>query len=723
MNDLSYASPAVRTPVDSAAIAARRARNDWADVLRLFALTSLAVAQPIYDRLGKQVEFLVDPNVTPLAILNLVLILSVGIPLAFVALESLARLWSRPARDFVHLSLVALLLFVLLMPFICRIEFLAGWAMALLALAGAAGGASCYVELPRFRLAILLCLPGVAIFPAVLLSNIVWANLPAQLSLSEPKRRVPVVVVVFDEFCGSSLMTPEREIDADRFPNFAALAKEATWFRNASSASSATITALPAILSGKYPLDEPAIPQNIPQNLFTVLTTGAGYEMTVFEPISCLAPRSLERTGRQDMTLWTQTERVLHAVCCVFLFDLTPIEYRDRLPKIPYTWFGWNSRGLFDRERRRGTFRYGWEDRRDDQFHHFLACIDSDGDSLLWFGHFLAPHTPWSYLPSGNYYAPDCHSLDPLCLEFNGHVILDELGAAQNQQRHLLQVMYVDRLIGELLDRLTQIGLRDRCLLIVTADHGVSFRVGEDRRAPNKGNADDILSIPLFIKRPGQQAGETIDRMVSTIDILPTIADVLGIRLTRSVEGWSAFDESHPQRDVLRMKPPNFRIREFDPQVIPNSVTPAKIRERFGPGSQPDRLYRIGPLPELIGRRVDSLPLSDSVRPKIRFLQYGDEAGHESPAFIPCFFEGSIHPESPTTEPLILAAAVNGVIHATTRTYLQAACTDRWSVFVPEAAFRPGKNDVRFYLVAAEDHRLTPCDVGRLPEPALPDGL
>ena len=53
----------------------------------------------------------------------------------------------------------------------------------------------------------------------------------------------------------------------------------------------------------------------------------------------------------------------------------------------------------------------------------------------------------------------------------------------------------IEELVGELLDRLTEIGIRDRCLLIVTADHGISFRAGQDRRVPEAGNADDGTSV------------------------------------------------------------------------------------------------------------------------------------------------------------------------------------------------------------------------------------
>ena len=56
----------------------------------------------------------------------------------------------------------------------------------------------------------------------------------------------------------------------------------------------------------------------------------------------------------------------------------------------------------------------------------------------------------------------------------------------------------------------------DRCLLIVTADHGVSFRAGHSRRLPDAANLSDIASVPLFIKLPGQTEGRVDDRNVES---------------------------------------------------------------------------------------------------------------------------------------------------------------------------------------------------------------
>ena len=61
------------------------------------------------------------------------------------------------------------------------------------------------------------------------------------------------VLIVLDEFPGDSLLGPDGRIDSGRYPNFAALAGDSTWFRNAYSSYDSTTKAVPLILDGMRP--------------------------------------------------------------------------------------------------------------------------------------------------------------------------------------------------------------------------------------------------------------------------------------------------------------------------------------------------------------------------------------------------------------------------------------------------------------------------------------
>jgi membrane-anchored protein YejM (alkaline phosphatase superfamily) len=96
--------------------------------------------------------------------------------------------------------------------------------------------------------------------------------------------------------------------------------------------------------------------------------------------------------------------------------------------------------------------------------------------------------------------------------------------------QYLQQVGYVDWFLGMLLKKLETAELYHEALIILTADHGVSFQRGLSRQEIEKGNKRNILKVPMFVKLPWQREGKIIERLVSGIDILPTIVDVLGVK-------------------------------------------------------------------------------------------------------------------------------------------------------------------------------------------------
>ena len=71
--------------------------------------------------------------------------------------------------------------------------------------------------------------------------------------------RTPVVFISLDEFSLASLLRAPGEIDARRYPNFAALARQSTWFANTTPSGDGTRWATPAVLAGVLP-DKRRIP-------------------------------------------------------------------------------------------------------------------------------------------------------------------------------------------------------------------------------------------------------------------------------------------------------------------------------------------------------------------------------------------------------------------------------------------------------------------------------
>ena len=93
----------------------------------------------------------------------------------------------------------------------------------------------------------------------------------------------------------------------------------------------------------------------------------------------------------------------------------------------------------------------------------------------------------------------------------------------------------------------------DKSLIVVAADHGVAFPKRRERRRLGRETAAEIAPVPLFIKAPGQKRGRVDDAWVSTIDILPTIFDVLDLDPKVKMDGRSAFSDEVQNRTELHM--------------------------------------------------------------------------------------------------------------------------------------------------------------------------
>src|SRR5439155_923920 len=126
--------------------------------------------------------------------------------------------------------------------------------------------------------------------------------------------------------------------------------------------------------------------------------------------------------------------------------------------------------------------------------------------------------------------------------------------ALQAYQRFLLQVEYTDGALGLIVRRLKEKGIYDRALMIVLADHGVSMRAGQPRRRPTPGNLQDIGFVPLFVKLPNQHTGRIDDGFAQTIDVVPTIAHVLGAKIPWHVDGHSLVGRKLPSDGTVDVR-------------------------------------------------------------------------------------------------------------------------------------------------------------------------
>jgi arylsulfatase A len=200
-----------------------------------------------------------------------------------------------------------------------------------------------------------------------------------------------------------------------------------------------------------------------------------------------------------------------------------------------------------------------------------------------------------------------------------------------------------DEGVGEILARLEREGLRERTLVIYLADNGWdALHDRGDAAARNLGGPQGKLSIhelgfrtPLVVSWPGVlPEGRRDDRLVSTLDLFPTILELAGAPVPRGLPGRSLLSlllgREGPWRD--RLVGAGEDLRADGPDGGSRRAWFLRTREwRFVSAGrdQPERLYRIEEDP---GESHDLAAEHPDVVRELRLLLLEDIAAMRSPA-------------------------------------------------------------------------------------------
>lgn len=647
--------------------------------LELAGLSGLAFAAPVLEALGRSPESLIALDAGPGDIVVFALVVALGPALALAAIGAVARLGGRGLRQVLHLDLVGVLAGLVAWRLAADAT---AWSVTPLVVTGLVAGALVGVlrhRLPSARTFLRFAAVAPVVFVAQFLAfspaaALVWhravpvdaeaAAATASLAESGP----PVVVVVLDALPTAALLDGTGHIDAELYPALAGLADEASWYRNHTTVAPSTLDAVPALLTGRYPTGT-AGPTAVdhPHNLFTLL--GGSYDLSVHEEVTFLCPD----------TLCPRPE--------VFAVDDLLSTGRDL----------WRDK-LTRREAGVASFiPRATDSRRHGRYAALIAGEDhSPGDRPgLFFYHLMFPHEPFEFLPDGSLYAG---SHPPRGL-FAGRWARTGMDVAR--QRFVLQLQAADRQLGDLFASLRAAGTYDDALIVVTADHGNSFEPDEPWRGVSEGNLAEIMWTPLIIKAPGQAGGRIADTNVSSIDVLPTIADILGVDLPWEVDGRPVddVDGRHPWRKHIAAwelndlePPPGEHLLAVDGRVPFRRVLAAD----WVPGGGPDAVWQRGVHDDLLGRPVAELTIGSpaaDLRLEVDGLEQWDDVDLHT---WPPLEIGGVAWASPDSA---VAIGLNGVVAAVVPPEpTPFGISSVHALVLPEAR-RPGRNEVTAYLV------------------------
>lgn len=663
--------------------------------LVLVTLTGFSVAQPIYDLIGRTPEFLLVHDARPLDLLLVMAVLTLAVPLGLSLVEQLCGLvgpsWRRGAHR-VNVGLLSSLFFLLLAKRWLDSNSLGAIATAVVL---ASLLVVAYERSENVGLLLRILSPAALLFPLLFgaragVRELLWPMASEVVVVGPIAGETPVVFVVFDGLPVVSLLGSDGAVDAIRYPNFAALAATSTWFSKATTVADGTVRALPAILAGVRPVEK-GLPYHhaYPVNLFTML--GPSYELNVVERLTKLCPEELCGSAKNPAA--ERRSLLATDLLVVYLHLIAPEEMRARLPSIETNWRGFRKK---ERDEDNGESP---RPSRVSLFTDFVDGIESSPRRSLHFIHSLVPHAPHRHLPSGRRYTRT--SVEPSGEDSPwGQWVDDEWAVLHSQQRHLLQVQLADNLLGMLLDRLDGKGLFDDSIVVVTSDHGASFYPGVAHRGLSEGNLADIMAVPLFVKRPGQHQAVVDRRPVETIDIVPTVAELLGVELPRNLDGHSLLDATWPGRDS-KLVSGKESVLTVDSADLDTRASLERMIEVFGSGGTHGVFPRVEAFPELLGRRPrdlvgESRGYRVAIENQRRLARVRPRSG-----FVPAQISGFLLLPEAREVPICLAVAVNGPIEATTCVYRRAEdpMARKWSVLVPEAVLHPGRNEVSVFVV------------------------
>lgn len=496
--------------------------------LTYLALTTMAIAQPVLDLYGKNPTVFSASKMSTLeTALFVIAVLLVPAVLA-TALDRATRWFGPKVNESMRLWLIA------------GFSFLLGLAVARwLNVDGNIGsvlfGVVFGVAIPRFydtKKTVREWSRWLAIVSVAVLANALLQLQPVLFASDGPSsdavigdKDVSVFQIIFDEFPLYALLDEEGNVNADRFPGFAALVKESTWFRNAVAESNFTHQAVPALMASAIPKQSggPFLAQ-YPQNIFTLFagkTTVGG-----IEPVTSLCPKTVCPPSGADDTSTLSASRLksfFRDASYVYAHRVMPPVVRRRVPSIEGQWGGFGAVA----DKFREQFDVGALAQLE-SLETGVEAFVNDPSPRVQVTHVLLPHAPWRITPDLR--------VAPLSKAISTSNPESEDGVRDTYQTFLYQLTAVDNALSNAVADLKQAGRWDNTLFIVSADHGISFLPTLPQRHSDFTDMDqsnDIYRVPLLMKFPKQTTSTISDCPVTNLDVLPTIVDV-----TKTTSSW-----------------------------------------------------------------------------------------------------------------------------------------------------------------------------------------
>jgi arylsulfatase len=149
---------------------------------------------------------------------------------------------------------------------------------------------------------------------------------------------------------------------------------------------------------------------------------------------------------------------------------------------------------------------------------------------------------------------------------------------------HDAEVAYLDFEIGRLFEHLGRLGSLDTTMVVLFGDHGENM-TEHDSWFDHAGLYDSVVHVPLIIWAPGLVAPARISSMVSLVDVMPTVLELLDLPPVQGIDGRSLVPllrgETSAHRNAVMLSECTWQakrgvrtrkwkfIRSYDPGIYP----------------------------------------------------------------------------------------------------------------------------------------------------------
>jgi arylsulfatase A-like enzyme len=388
--------------------------------------------------------------------------------------------------------------------------------------------------------------------------------IPSGVTRSPSKAGSPnIVLVVMDTVRADHLSIYGYERDTT--PNIKNLASEATLYPRAISSSDLTLSTHASLFTGMYPrrhgayMKPPEYPYGRPlskdfDTLAEVLSREGYSTFAVVSNYHAMAPEFGVAQGFQYYNC-RQTTRFLEQGPITFFRAEVYLLLKELCPRVASDKLYRNA-----------------EEINADVFKLLDNSLKAQRPFFL-FINYMDAHVP--YLPPRPFDTLYPGKINSFTSKDENEIEADVMKLKRDitdrARRHFISqydgaIAYLDLQISKLVERLKLHDLYDKSLIIITSDHGESF--GE-KNFTCHGNSvyQNQVHVPLVIKYPGQVQGKTVNQLVNSVDIMPTILDKLGLKVPDGTQGQSLLGSASTQdRIVLAVSYPDAGLLQWHPR-------------------------------------------------------------------------------------------------------------------------------------------------------------